>query len=100
MDTITVVSAAIEIEDKDGNTKKIEVEIPHFRKSEAHFYKVISENDCISICTPYEIPFGRGNRAIIQMAHAGLAWNSQDSMECSENEYKEAFEQTVQFLNK
>lgn len=72
----------------------IEVQLPHFRKSSAHVYKVISDKNCIQVFLPFSNVIGMVMGGI-ELQPASLAWNSNTSEECTEQYFVKCFKNTV-----
>lgn len=75
---------------KETITKEVEIALPHFMKSNCHFYKVYSEEKCIQV-TDLD-----GNYQI-QQAHSGLAFLD-GQVEATAEEFKDAFERVSVYL--
>lgn len=76
----------MKIEVKEEVTKEVEIEPPHYRKSESglFYYKVFSEEKCLQVTTKSDIQIG--------VFHAGLAFEgSYPSVECTKGEFELAF---------
>lgn len=80
----------MEITIQETIAKKVEITLPHYVKSIAHFYKVVSEKDCIQVYI--------GDRPSIGIHHAGLAFSG-EVKESNEGEFNEAFQLAMDQLN-
>lgn len=72
--------------------EKIEVQLPYFAKSTAHFYKLFEGAEysgCIQVYT--------GNPPCLQEVHSAMAFRPENE-QCTEAEFEEAFEQVMQKL--
>ena len=72
--------------------KEVEIELPAFMKSNCHFYKVISETECIVVTDLdgwYEIAQRHPSNAFM---HGNVS--------STEAEFKEAFAKVVKIFNK
>ena len=69
----------------ETNSKEVEIQLPYFATDGiCHVYKVYSNNNCIQVTnTDF-------NPSII-VAHAGLAFNSSNSKQCTEEEFLDAY---------
>jgi|GEM_PF-3911420 len=63
---------------------EIHVDLPLYRKGGAFFYMVSSESECVAVCAVAEyLEIGK--------RHAGLAWNNDSSVDCTREEFENAF---------
>jgi hypothetical protein len=74
-------------------TVEKEISLPSYRKNDCHAYKIYSEDKCIQIL------HGSTLDKTIQTAHAGLAFNSSDTVECTEEEFTTLYNETLEALN-
>ncbi len=68
-------------------TETLEVILPLYRKTNAHFYKVFSQKSCIQVTDMG--PASDNNT--IQIAHAGMAWVGDSGQESTKEEFDEAY---------
>ena len=78
-------------------TKTIEetvhIELPYYLKGSCHAYKVISEENCISVC------HGLDSNLEIALRHVGLAFSSpENNTPCTEAEFNELYNATLKKL--
>jgi len=69
----------------------VEVELPAYRKSRCHFYKVFSDTHCIEVCT-------------LKNYHSVSFYNSSNALhrsheECTKEEFEAALKETIAILN-
>ena len=67
----------------------VDISLPHYRKDGCHYYAVFSDKECITV-RPESDPI----QASICVNHISLAWNSDSSVECTQAQFKEAFDFT------
>jgi hypothetical protein len=72
--------------------KKVIIELPHYVKSPAHFYKVVSKDNCIQVYC--------GATASIGIHHAGLAFVGEGNETSDEFEFEEAFKLAINQIHK
>ena len=75
----------MEITIKKTTEKKVKIELPLYRIGGCHAYKVYSEEKCIQVCNL------KGNLEIGQH-HAGLAWITYDTKDCSREKFEEMYQ--------
>lgn len=83
----------IEIEVEKTTKELKQIALPLYRKNTCHAYKVYSKERCISIT------HGLDSSLLVQVAHSGLAWNSPDSQDCTEAEFMDLYNETLERLN-
>ena len=81
------MEATIKIKVQKLIEEEISLKLPVYRKSIASFFKVYSEEKCLWV-SDYQV----------QVAHAGLAWNSPTHQESNEEEFLEACRDTMTHL--
>lgn len=79
----------IKIENK--TIEEVEIQLPLYRKNLSSFFKIYSETGCIWVSPRY--------RPLIQDAHVELGWNNKDNIDCTEEEFNEAYEQALKNIN-
>jgi len=75
--------------------EEVEVSLPLYRKTghvRCHFAKVYSEDKCLWVCV------GQGNESIGIYATA-TAFNSTGMIDCTEQEFSDAFFEVKKYLN-
>ena len=75
-------------------SKEVEIELPHFTKSLAHIYKVVSETDAIQIsCSPHVHGIQRGECFVDIAFH-------KDNVKTDEHDFNEHYEAALHKLAK
>lgn len=83
----------MEIKIKKFTEEAVQITLPHYRKSSAHVFKIYSEEHCIVVTDL------KGHYSISQV-HSGLAFNSSESVECTEEEFNKVFNEVKQIMSK
>lgn len=86
------MNQTIEIEVTNSVTTKKEIALPCYRKTYAHYYKVLNEKRCLSVC-PHAVAYES-----ISMVHNGLAFG-QDSEPCTREEFETAYKTANDIIN-
>ena len=76
----------------ESTEKEVEVSLPAYRKSICHFYRVLSEDDCIIITD-------LGGHYGINQTQSSTAFRD-TNVESSEAEFNEAFDRVLKLLKK
>lgn len=71
--------------------RTIEIELPAYRKSGCHYYKVFSDEHCIQICT---LDFNTS----IARHHSGLAYSDKRIEDCSKEEFEENYNKVSELI--
>jgi len=70
---------------KETTEREVEIKLPVFRTDGRNYFKVFSKDNCLHIST-YDFSLR------IQLTHSGLAYDSADTKDCSEETFLEAFD--------
>jgi len=82
----------MQIEIQQTTTKEVEITLPHYRKNSCFAYKVFSEDGCIIIShSKYSDP-------AIELRHARAAFQFDDAIECTREEFEALFLDVQQSL--
>lgn len=76
----------IKIEHSKKESKEVNIELPYYAKNLAHHYKVISQDKVISVSDSY----------IIKSTVNGCRAFEEGADKCTEEEFEEAFKNTVE----
>lgn len=79
----------IKVENK--TITEVEITLPLFRSNGHSAFKVYSDQGCIWAA--------HGHRPLIQDAHVELAWNSESTKDCTEEEFMKVYNQTLSDIN-
>jgi len=82
----------IEIEVKNSTTTTKEVTMPLYRKDNCHAYKVISKDECISVC------HSEYNKPEIGVKHSSIAFFSEQTTDCNRIEFDTLYQQVAMKL--
>ena len=74
----------------DSVTREVEVEFPVYKKTSCHFYRVLSETDCVQVTD-------LGGYYGINTTFFSLAFSSTNE-DSTEEEFNEAFERVMNIL--
>lgn len=66
---------------------EVEVTLPIYRKNGGQAFKVFSEQECIWVSASY--------RPSISISHSGLAWNTDETVDCTESEFMEIYNKAM-----
>jgi hypothetical protein len=75
-------------------TEEHEVELPIYRKKEGWHYKVFSPEKCI------QVAYHKYMDTAISIVAASLAWQFADTVDCTKEEFDEAFNMAIGKLTK
>lgn len=81
----------MKLEIKEYNVKTVEIELPVYRKSICHYYKVYSDENFLQVCD-VESNFSIGR------FYAGLAFSHEGIEDCSKEEFEENFKKVSEVL--
>lgn len=81
----------MKIEISETIKKEVEIELPHYRKTSCHYYKIFSPDHCVQICTAK-------NMETIGIHHAGLAYNGPGHEDCGKEDFEKSFTETVSII--
>ena len=74
---------------------EVDITLPYYCKTFSHIYKVYSEDLCIQVHIGTDI----NKRTSIGIHHSGLAFSS-SMIECSKEEFENAFNESLKSINR
>jgi len=81
----------MKIQITESTEKTIEIELPAYRKSICHYYKVYSNEHCIQVCDI-------DSSTSIARYHSGLAYSDKRIEDCSKEEFEENYNKVKDLL--
>jgi len=82
----------IKITVRESVEKEVEIKLPLFRKNQATAYMVFSDKKCISVTHHAALD------PQIQIAHFGLAFQLEETKDCTEEEFRFALNEAMDRL--
>ena len=98
MITQTQGPVKILVDTKQGGKKEVELILPHYRKSECHWYKIFTKENAICVTEISGSAIGNYIMGAITISFASNALENKDAAPCSEKDFMIAYEKASAIL--